>query len=78
MPKAVGEDALNGIKEHIEGFHTFTVTDQSKVKATGLLVGITRAGESSEEKTEKSTGAEGWNVSRNDKVRIYNADIVFE
>lgn len=64
--------------EHIEGFHTFTVTDQLKVIAKGLLVGITRAGQSSEEKTAKSTGDEGWDVGPDDRVRTYNVDVVFK
>lgn len=77
MSKAVGEDALSGIKEHIEGFHTFTVTNQSKVIADGLMVGIIPAGESVQATTGKSTGTDGWKVSQGDKVRVYNVDIEF-
>lgn len=77
MSKAVGEDALSGIKEHIEGFHTFTVTNQSKVIAEGLMVGIIPAGQTIQTITEKSTGADGWTVGQGDRVRVYNVDIEF-
>jgi len=77
MPQT-GADALQGKKEYIHGFHTLTVTTQTKVYADGMMVSIVRAGESNAEKTAKSTGEEGWSVKRGDEVRVYNVDIKFE
>lgn len=77
MPKAVGEDALSGTKEHVLGFHHFTVTEQTKVIATGVMVGITPAGESVEKVTAKTTGDEGWVVKKGDVIRVYDVHIEF-
>lgn len=40
------QDALSGTRGHIGGFHTFTVTTQTKVIARGMLVGVTGGGSS--------------------------------
>lgn len=75
--KEVGEDALNGIRERIDGWHTFTVTTQSQVFGSGMLIGVTRDGQSVEEKTENSTGDAGWDVAMNDRVRVFNVEVWF-
>lgn len=72
-----GEDALNGIKEYINGEHTFTVDDQTSVIATGMLIMIFAAGEVQACWHGKTTGATGQPVSRGYRVRVYNADVEF-
>ena len=74
----IGENALNGIDEYIEGPHTFTVTVQEKVRAAGMMVQIKRAGRSDAEKPAKSTGPAGWSVTKGDQVLVYKANTKFE
>lgn len=78
MTKPTGEDALNGIKEHVEGFHHFEVAHQTRVIADGVMIGIFRAGQTTQEKSGKKTGEEGWTVKKGDIVRVYNVNIVFQ
>lgn len=77
MPE-VGDDAIQGKKEYINGLHTFTVTTQKSVLASGMMVSITRAGQTHAEKTSKSTGECGWEVNKGDTVLVYNAEVVFD
>lgn len=74
----IGENALNGIEEYIEGPHTFTVTVQEKVRADGMMVQIKRAGKSFPEKPAKRTGQAGWSVKKGDEVLVYRANTRFE
>ncbi|CVK85170.1 uncharacterized protein FMAN_02072 [Fusarium mangiferae] len=74
--KRIGEDAENGINERITGYHTFVIQKPSTITADGLLVGVTRHGQLGEEKTEKSTGAAGWDVEFGDRVRVFNVNVV--
>jgi len=53
MPE-IGALALQGKKERIDGWHTFTVTTQTKVYAEGLVVQIQREGEKKGRKDRKS------------------------
>jgi len=77
MP-GTGALALQGKKERIDGWYTFTVTTQTKVYAEGLVVQIQRKGETRAEKTAKATGKEGWDVSKGDEVDVYNAEVWFQ
>jgi len=77
MPE-VGAIAIQGKKEYIDGLHTFTVITPSTVSASGMMVSVTRAGQSQAEKTAKTTGEKGWKVSEGDKVMVYNAEVVFQ
>jgi hypothetical protein len=77
MPE-VGEDALQGKEEYINGHHTFTVTTQKIVRAGGLMVSLTHPNQRTAEKTGKSTGESGWAVSKGDEVMVFKATIVFE
>ncbi|KAK0639586.1 hypothetical protein B0T16DRAFT_423451 [Cercophora newfieldiana] len=72
-----GADALNGTKVHITGEHTFTVEDQKKVIANGMLIMIFGQGQDQTRWYGKDTGAEGQTVSEGDRVRVYNADVEF-
>ena len=73
-----GDSALKGKNEWIENLHTFTVTTQTSVVASGMMVSVIRAGQNDAEKTVKDTGDAGWKVSRGDKIKVYNADVRFE
>lgn len=77
MPE-VGADAVRGKKEYINGPHTFTVTTQKSVRASGMMVSVTRAGQTHAEKTSKTTGERGWEVNKGDTVLVYNAEVVFD
>ena len=77
MPE-IGADALEGTKETIKGYHTFTVTNQQIVKANGMMVQLVPAGKSQAQKTAKSTGDAGWGVREGDKVIVFNVDVVFD
>lgn len=74
---AVGENALNGIEENIEGEHTFIVDLQRLVIAEGMMVMVWEPGKTLAFFHKKSTGQEGVRVSKGYKVRVYNAKVVF-
>lgn len=77
MPKQVGDDALNGIKEYIDGDFTFTVTDQKRVIADGMMVMIFRPGEDNACFHRKETGPDGYSVSKGYTVEVRKANVVF-
>ena len=71
-----GEDALNGVSERIEGSHTFIVTDQKKVVASGVVIMIFAPGESVAMWYGNDTGG-GIDVSEGYQVRVLNVTIYF-
>jgi len=77
MPE-IGADALSGKKEHIDGWHTFTVGDQSAVVADGMLIMIYGTGSQRARWHGKSTGIQGETVSQGERVQVYNADVEFK
>lgn len=74
----VGANALQGNEEFIEGRHTFEVTDQSRVIASGMLVSLTPNGHSEVQKSARETDSKGWEVKKGDKVMVYRATVVFK
>ena len=73
-----GTDALGGKQEHISGLHTFTVEDQTRVIASGVMIMIFGQGQSQARWHGKDTGVEGQTVSEGERVRVYNADVEFK
>lgn len=73
----VGEDALDGISERIEGAHTFVVTDQKKVVASGIVIMIFAPGQSEATWYGKDTGEGGVDVSEGFQVQVLNVTIFF-
>ncbi|KAK5999025.1 hypothetical protein PT974_01412 [Cladobotryum mycophilum] len=76
MPEA-GAAALSGQREHIDGWHDFTVEDQTLVIAEGMLIKIYAPGEDRCRWHGRITGEEGQPVSRGDKVEVYKVDVEF-
>lgn len=73
-----GADALARTKEHISVQHTFTVEDQIKVIAKGMLIMIYGQGQSQARWHGLDIGTEGQAVCRGEKVQVYNADVEFK
>jgi len=73
-----GADALSGKKEHINGWHTFTVGDQSAVIADGLAIMIFDPNQTTARWYGKDTGEAGQSVSRGCRVQVYNVDVEFK
>ena len=73
-----GVDALGGKNERISGFHTFTVEDQTRVIANGMMIMIYGKGQAQARWHGKETGAEGQIVSEGERVQVYNADVEFK
>lgn len=74
----IGDDALNGKQEYIEGEHTFTVGEQTLVIAKGMMITIIQPGASQASFHRTNTGPEGQPVSRGCKVKVYNANVEFK
>jgi hypothetical protein len=72
-----GEDALAGKDELIEGHHTFTVGDQSKVVGNGVLIAIFPPGQTSAIWQGNTTGSEGKSVSTGYEVKVLKATVKF-
>lgn len=73
----VGDKALKGTKEYIAGNFTFTVTNQKRVEAKGLMVMIWRPGEDEACFNRKETPLGGYSVSQGYQVEVQNAHVVF-
>jgi hypothetical protein len=73
-----GDDALAGKKERISGLHTFTVEDQTKVIATGMMIMVYGKGQAYARWHGNDTGAEGQTVWGGERVEVYNADVEFK
>ncbi|KND86249.1 hypothetical protein TOPH_09124 [Tolypocladium ophioglossoides CBS 100239] len=71
-----GEDALNGISEKIDGWHTFIVTDQKKVVASGVVIMIFAPEEFEAKWYGNDTGGEQ-DVAEGYKVEVLNVTIYF-
>lgn len=72
-----GAQALAGKKEYINGLHTFTVTTQTKVFGTGMMVSLFPKGKAEADKTDTVTAEGGWDLTRGDRVKVYNAEVWF-
>jgi hypothetical protein len=77
MPET-GTDALDGKQEQIFGLHTFTVQEQTRVVASGMMIMIFGQGQAQARWHGKDTGAEGQTVSEGERVQVYNASVEFK
>lgn len=72
----VGEDALNGKPEKIDGWHTFLVDGQKRIVAAGLVIMIYAPGQQMPVWHGNDTG-EGEDVAEGYKVEVFNVSIHF-
>ena len=72
-----GTDALGGKNEHIPGFHEFTVGDQTRVIANGMMIKIYGKGQSQARWHGNVTGTGGETVSEGERVQVYKANVEF-
>jgi len=76
MP-GVGDKALKGTEEYIAGNFLFTVTNQKRVEAKGLMVMIWRPNEDEACFNKKETPRGGYSVSQGYQVEVQDAHVVF-
>lgn len=75
MAGNTGEDALGGIPEKIDGWHTFKVEDQKRVVGSGIAILIFAPGQSSAKWYGNKT--DGEDVSKGYTVEVLNVTIHF-